>query len=399
MANLSDILVSGYSGSEIQALAAALRKLPRVHVKTRLLAPNEHDPLGAEAHGPAILIHFLGETAERELNTLIQRPPFLRPKLLVIGAAGGDAPHIMRLAMQAGARDFITHPIVYEEVAVEVRNILEEQATETPEQLSPLVFLGARGGSGVSTIAGGVAHIMAARLGLSTVLLDLDYQFGAHNFNLDLTSDKGLKEALDAAEGLDELALNAYLGKHSSSLRVLGVLPSQLLLPGEVNVYQVQRLLELLVHDYSHIVVDLPCCIDPLFGMVVENSHQIILVVQQDFVSLRNGQKITQILRGELQVPPERIGFVVNRYGANKSITLKDIEQALQLRKAGLIPSDYRNVLDAANLGIPLLDHAPKSPASLALLDLAKSLSGQQPARNPISGLIDKFRAAMAARG
>ena len=398
MANLTRILITGRDEADLLPIAEALRQLPQLNTQVRVLTGTPVDPLG-DGPIPDMLIHFLGSAAEQELAALIERPARLRPALLVIGAVGGDAPRVMRLAMQAGARDFIAYPVAAAEVLAEVKKLLKEQATETVEQHTLTAFLSPKGGGGASTIAEGVAHVLAARFGLPTLLMDLDCQFGSQYLNLDMKPDKGLKEALDAADSLDAFALKAYVAPHASGLHVLGALPTQILLPGEVTEAHLYRLLELLIQSFSQIVVDLPCTIDSTFSLILEKMRHVVLVVQQDFQNIRNGQKMIHILRDELQVPMERIGFVVNRYEPNNSITIKDVEQALQLHAVGIIPSDFRSVNDAANLGVPLLDHAPKSPVSLALMQLAEWVSGYVPPREVPAGFFQKLRKALVAAG
>ena len=250
-----------------------------------------------------------------------------------------------------------------------------------------------------TTVVAGVAHVLAARFGLSTLLMDLDCQFGVQYLNLDLRPEKGLKEALDAVDSLDEVALRAYVTPHASGLHVLGALPPQILLPGEVTEKQLHRLLDLLLESYSQIVVDLPCTIDTMFSMIIEKMRHIVMVVQQDFQNIRNAQKMLHILRDELQVPVERVGFVINRYEANHAITIKELEQALQLHTVGIIPSDFRSVNQATNLGVPLFEHAPKSPVAQAIEPLAAWVSGYALPKQPPRSLFKKLGAVLTKRG
>lgn len=397
MADPFHILLSGHAEEDLVPVATALQALPGVEVQTRVLKGGEHDPIGTGAT-PSLLIHFLGDSAERELASLIERPARLRPELLVIGAVAGDAPRIMRMAMQAGAHDFITYPVVAEEIVAEVRALLKQHEGDPAQTSTLTAFLSPKGGGGASTVAATVAQALVTRLNLPTLLMDLDCQFGTQYLNLDLKPDKGLKEALDVADTLDEIALRAYVGQHASGLHVIGTLPAQILLPGEVTEKALYRLLELMMHSYSQIVVDLPCTIDSTFSLIIEKMRHVVLVVQQDFQNIRNGQKMVHILRDELQVPIERIACVINRYEPNNSITTRDVEQALQLHAMGVIPSDFRSVNDAANLGIPLLAHAPKSPVATAAGRLAEWVSGHVSEPEEPSSLLGKFRAVLSGK-
>ena len=133
--------------------------------------------------------------------------------------------------------------------------------------------------------------------------------------------------------------------------------------------------------------------------MIIEKMRHIVMVVQQDFQNIRNAQKMLHILRDELQVPVERVGFVINRYEANHAITIKELEQALQLHTVGIIPSDFRSVNQATNLGVPLFEHAPKSPVAQAIEPLAAWVSGYALPKQPPRSLFKKLGAVLTKRG
>ncbi len=394
-----NILVSGRLDKDVQAIAVALRSLEGVAVTTHILLPGQDDPMAGVNPAPDMLVLFLADEAERHLQSIMQRPSRLRPILLVIGGMGGDSPAVMRLAMQAGARDFLHYPLEPPEVVSMVKKIVRESNVDLHEQSTLTAFISPKGGGGASTVAEGVAHVLRVQYGCSTLLMDLDCQFGTQYLNLDLRPDKGLKEALDVIDSLDDVALKGYVGQHSSGLHVLGTLPTQIILPGEITEKRLYRLMELLMANYSQIVVDLPCTIDSTFSLIVEKMRHIVMVVQQDFQNVRNAQKLNQILRDELQVPPSRIAVIINRYEVNNAITIQDVEQALQLKVSGVLPSDYRSVNDAANLGVPLMAHAPKSLVTQSIIALSAWVVGQPPPPPEKKlGVFGQLRAALSGR-
>jgi len=398
MAQPFQILVTGHQKQDIDTLLPVLKTINQTSVETRVLGVTQFDPLVNLPTIPKVLIHHLGQDPERELQSIIDRPGRDRPALLVIGQPGGDTPWIMRLAMQAGARDFIIYPPSLDEVVREVNAVLRENDASSITSCTLTAFISPKGGGGASTVAEGVAHVLRAHYGLPTLLMDLDCQFGTQYLNLDLRPEKGLKEALDMVEGLDELALKGYVGQHPSGLHVLGTLPTQIMLPGEITEKRLHRLMELLMASYNQIVVDLPCTIDSTFSLIVERLRRIVLVVQQDFQNIRNAQKLNQILRDELQVPPSRVAVIINRYEASKTITIQDVEQALQTKVSGVIPSDYRSVNDAANLGVPLMSHAPKSPVTASIITLCDWILGQPESVNKPVGFLQKLRQSLVKK-
>jgi pilus assembly protein CpaE len=142
----------------------------------------------------------------------------------------------------------------------------------------------------------------------------------------------------------------------------------------------------------------MPCTIDSTFSLIVERMRRIVMVVQQDFQNIRNAQKLNHILRDELQVPANRTAVVVNRYEANNPITIKDVEAALQLTVSGIIPSDYRSVNDAANLGTPLLEHSPKSSVAASILEIAAWVAGKQAPQQKPQGILARVSSMLSGK-
>jgi len=374
------LLIAGKSASELEQIKSGLSGLPNARPTTLVIAEDGLSTLQSVSPAPDLIILCLDKSPERDLMQLANWVAHPRPALLLLGSLdeGEDQTRLLRLAMQAGARDFVNRPVSMENLADEINHIRREQQGEGTERNGVTVFVSPKGGAGAASMAAGVAHALVARYQLPTLLLDLNYQFGAQYLNLDLHPEKGLKEAIEAVDGLDRLALAGYVTRHRSGLHVLGTLPSQLLLPSDVADPRLGRLFELLVQTYNQVVIDLPCIIDPLFNLVAERATQILLVLQQDFQNIRNGQKLQRILKDELQVPADRINLVVNRFERHNSITIEHIQEGLQMSPVSVIPSDFRLVSGAANLGIPVLEHSPDSAVSRAIAELAGWISGKE---------------------
>jgi pilus assembly protein CpaE len=372
MTNLVHILISGPSEPDLLVLKSLLSELPGVEVRTRLLGKDSPDPLAGVAAEPDLLIHHLGDPAERELAALAARPARARPTTLLIALRSEVNARIMRLAMQAGARDFILGATAVEDTLAITRKIVKEKLSEKvgPERRLTAIF-NAKGGAGASTIAGNLAHMLAAKQELRTVLLDLDLQFGSQSLNFDLHPQQGLAEALDAVDVLDEIALTGYMARHASGLHVLGTLPSQLLLPGEMSEKRLGQLLDLSMHAYEQVVADLPRLIDPVLHLVLERATQVLIVLQQNLANLRDGQRLVRILTDELGIPRDRLRVVINRYDARNSIGIENVIKALQHDSITTIPNDFKHFSAAANLGVPMAEYAPNIPATRALLKLA----------------------------
>jgi len=374
-----EVLIAGNSVSELDQLKTGLSGLANARLNALVTGEDWLSRLQACTPVPDIIILCLGTSPERELVQLASWASPQRPTLLLVGSLEEvkDQTHLMRLAMQAGARDFLIRPVSLESLSDQISLVRREQSGDSKERRAITAFISPKGGAGAASMAAGVAHALVARYGLPTLLLDLNYQFGAQYLNLDLRPEKGLREAIEAVDGLDSLALAGYVTRHRSGLHVLGTLPSQVLLPADVADPRLGRLFDLIAQTYYQVLID------PLFNLVAERASQLLLVLQQDFQNIRNGQKLQRILKDELQVPADRVNLVVNRFERHNPITIEHIQQGLQMTPVSVIPSDFRLVSGAANLGIPILEHSPDSPVSKALVELAGWISGDEVAVVP----------------
>ena len=128
-------------------------------------------------------------------------------------------PELLVRCMRAGAREFLTPPFVHSTMAEAlVRATARRSATRLPRKTGGrlLVFLGAKGGAGVTTLACNFAVSLAQESGQSTLLIDLDLPLGDAALNLGIVTEYSTVNALQDVDRLDGAFLQKLLIKHSS---------------------------------------------------------------------------------------------------------------------------------------------------------------------------------------
>jgi len=380
------ILTVGRDREELTQLGIALSKAPGLQVDSRHVTNGHVDPLYAVSTLPDVLLLCLSANWREELQALAERPPAARPPVVVI-APSGD-PQIMRLSMQAGARDFYTRPVDVKDLLSTLQQMEEYSAMNQADKTGLTVVINAKGGSGASLIAANLAHAMSIDAGLRVALVDMDIQFGSLGMYLDLVPERGLLEALEVAEELDKVALQAYMMKHRSGVEVLGATHNQIALPGEINVNHLNGLLDTLLGAYDHVVIDLPRQIDLLTTTVLERASHVVLCMQQSLTHIQDAGRLRNILRDELGVADQRMILAVNRYDAKSAVTLGDIGNNLAGPVQVVIPNDFKRVSENVNLGIPLYEQARSAPISKAINKLMQEVCGHQPL--PKQGLLTR---------
>ena len=116
--------------------------------------------------------------------------------------------------MRAGAREFLTLPLVPAAIAdalarISIRGPATHQARKTARKL--FVFLGAKGGCGVTTIASNFAVSLAQESCQGTLLIDLGLPLGDAALNLGMVTEYSTVNALENHSRLDASFLSTLL--------------------------------------------------------------------------------------------------------------------------------------------------------------------------------------------
>jgi pilus assembly protein CpaE len=371
----SRLLISSRDAEALNHLKALSQRLPSLQVSTRLVSNGHTDPLYGLEQMPDFLLLRVSHLWREELAALLQRPAQERPPLLVCGPL--DELEGMRLAMQAGARDFLPEPVAPDELLAALGRMLMDAQSGQVTDGKLIAVMNAKGGSGATMLACNLAHQLSLRGG-RTLLLDMDLQFGSVAHCLDVLPAHCHVEVLRQVEELDGVALRGFCSHFSPTLHVLGGRAGELFLSQDVRLEQLETLLRLARSTYDWVVVDLPRQIDHLTGVTLEQADQIYIVVQQSLSHLKDGTRLTRILRDDLGVQANRLQVVVNRYNKASPVSLKDIAEALRCTDPQKLPNDYAVVSESQNTGVPLEVHTPRSPVTAALRELSQNLIGTE---------------------
>lgn len=370
------VLIASRSAESVSQLQVVLGSLPNLDIEVRTITNGHSDPLFGLGTFPDLLVFRVGEQWEIELEAISNRPPAQRPPMIVI--SDSVDPAVMRTAMQAGARDFFGEPMSASALLASVEHLSEEILAGPDNRVGKItVVINGKGGSGASLLACHTAHILASVHDRRVVLVDLDLQFGSLCHYLDMRIKHGIKEALDNMDDLDAMALDGYLAKHVDGLKVMGAEEGRIVLTDEVSGERLVQLMRLLARYHEHIIIDLPRQIDLITSTVLEHADQVVLVTQQSITHLRDSARLMEILRDDLDIDPDKITVVVNRFQKNAEISCATIENALDHKMLVRIPNDYAAVTESLNDGAPLIRIAKRSAVSKALLDLSEEIIGR----------------------
>jgi pilus assembly protein CpaE len=313
-------------------------------------------------------------------------------KVIVVGRSNDV--DLYRELLQAGVSDYIVAP--FEPMAF-VTAVSRSFRTSAEDKLGRITaFMGAKGGTGSSTVAHNVAAALAERGDTDVLVADLDLQFGTLGLNYDIDSPQGMADVLEAAGRVDEVLLARLAVKRAERLHLLQA-SGDLNKSFNVKEEDADRLLDIARSSSWHLIVDLPHIWTQWTKKTLLSADEIVITATPELASMRNAKNMIEFLKKARpnDAPPR---LVLNKIGVPKSpeIKLKDFAAAVGVEESICIPFDPQLFGKAANDGRMIVESARNSKPARAMSDLAGRVSSQKDkmSRKPFSlqGLLGSFK-------
>lgn len=275
--------------------------------------------------------------------------------------------------MQAGAREFLALPIAEGTMDEALVRTMARRPAAHPLKKKDgkiLAFMGAKGGSGTTTIASNFAVALAQETLQSVLLIDLGLPIGDVALGLGIRSQFSTTDALQNPNRLDTNFLLKLLVKHSSGLSVLAA-------PDEYTQIQataegVERLLAVAQQNFNYIIVDAGRVIGPASKGLIEEATTIYLISQVSVSELRNSNRLISEFLATYGRKPE---IVLNRFNQRPlGIGDNEIKKALNQYPRWKIPRDSSAALRVQNTAYALV--LEDSTISRVIRQMARTACG-----------------------
>ncbi len=310
-------------------------------------------------------------------------------KVMVVGAANDIA--LYRELMRRGVSEYLVPPLNALQI---IRSITTLYADPSAPFLGrQIAFVGAKGGSGASTIAHNFAWSLSERMQTGTVIVDFDLPFGTAGLNFNHDPLQGVADALGQPDRLDPVLMERMMVRCSDRLSLFAA-PANLDNDWDIHADAFEEVAQKIRAAAPFVVMDLPHSWTAWKRKILLSSDDVVIVATPDLASLRNAKNMVDLIRQTRpnDAPPR---LVINQVGVpgRPEIPVKDFGEALGLDPSLVIPFEPKTFGQAANNGQMLAEVGGKSKVAEGIDGLAQMISRREaPTIQKTSMLSSLFR-------
>lgn len=275
------------------------------------------------------------------------------PHTVVFAISSKAQPDLIIQAMRCGCSEYLVKPADRDQLLEAVARV-SGRKREKREQSNGevLVFLGAKGGSGVTTVVTHLSALLAKSCSRKTLLIDLHPTFGDAALYLGLAKHQyHFYELAESVDRLDADLLQSFVLHHSSGMDVLPA--PDLSEPGShASPEAIGRTIDFIRLRYEFVLIDCPPGLSDQNMELIRRADQVYLITVPEVSALRNVARYLDYL-SRIEFSQEKVRVVLNRYVKRSAIPDSDIEKAIRRKIYWKVPNQYNQVIRTINSGDP----------------------------------------------
>ena len=334
-----------------------------------------------------------------EVLTLASRLDVQSPGIAVVLMAE-PSPQMWQAAMRAGIRDLLDPAADVDDIRAAVERAAQaaagrrrvlRPAAETERYAGRVITIASpKGGVGKTTVSTNLAIGLTAAAPQSTVLVDLDVQFGDVASALSLVPEYTLPDAVHGPASEDTMVLKTFLTQHPSGL--YAVCGAESPAAGDtVTGEDVTRLLASLAREFRYVIVDTAPGLSEQTLAALDRASDVVMLTSMDVPGVRGLRKELDVLR-ELAMIPAGRHVVLNFADPKGGLSVRDVETTIGTGVDVVLPRS-KHVPASTNRGVPILQSHRRDPMAKEMQRLVSRFAAT-PLMKP-----GKYRARHRAAG
>lgn len=277
--------------------------------------------------------------------------------------------------MRAGAKEFVTKPIIQTEFLETIADIKAEyNAADQVDTCKIISTFSNKGGIGKTSIAVNLAVELAQMTKEKVALVDLNLQLGDVATFLDMSPAFAMDYIADNINNLDDNELLKAMTRYKNTSLYVIADPLNVDKSQDITAGQIKNILTALKRTFSYIVVDIGTNIDSKTITALDYSDLILLISTANLPAIRSTQRCMEFFK-KLNYGSEKTKLVLNRYMDNEEIKTADIEEVFKQKVYWKIPNNYLTMMSAINKGVPVNEINPEANISVNYKTFAARVS------------------------
>ncbi|WP_409562138.1 CtpF protein [Hyphomicrobium sp. MC8b] len=353
--------------------AAEDRRLAKAHVSVHMGGIAAAIAHYADSPTPNLIIADSSHSGSQLLSELDQLAESCDPGTKVIVIGRHNDVMLYRELLKRGVAEYLVAPTDPIELMESISNLYNNPETDPVGHV--FAFIGAKGGVGSSTICHNVAWTMSEALETDVTIADMDLAFGTTGLDFNQDPVQGIVEALSAPERLDDQLLDRLLTKCSERLSIFAA-PVVLDRDFDFSADACETVIDVARQNVPFVAIDLPHGWSPWTKRLLLQADEIVITAAPDLANLRNAKNIVDLMKTSRRNDqhPHLILNMANQ-PKRQEISVKEFEQALDLKVLAVVDYDSETFSHAANNGQMVEELNAKAKAVEKFHDVAMKLT------------------------